>query len=233
MKVTPAPFYKLDVQLRSIGSTGLGNNARSLHDSCGSEEIRVVNPVSSFRKKTRESKSATKADKQERSVKFLVDEKDNMITDVQTFQKYSKAELDDIFWSSNERVDFLHTARYDCDDVTLDEGALLDDLDDIHSMSFEMDHETSRETMSKWVLTVGRGLERSVMVSIRRSRKKHNKAVLKCQAKHWEKGTSIGALTKVLRSQSRKSSIKASNFAELMALADEYAASSDAMDTSR
>ena len=110
--------------------TKISMRTKSFHDSLGSAEINVYPIISgsSFRSKKKPKDVPVK----KQSVQFQVDAQDEIIADVQIFERYSDEELKEVFWSPATRTEFVTIARYDCDDVLLEEADLVEDLDEIY-----------------------------------------------------------------------------------------------------
>lgn len=236
---TATTFMK---DLRSLKGRSHNKNG-TLHDSCGSEEFRVNSMFlsSSFRTKRKHmvscdpsqefaSGTATTTSSSTtpiKAVRFQVNASSGAIApEVYTFPRYSPAEVRDVCWSPTTRTEFLNFARYDCDDITLDEADLLEQLDETYlNSTATVDLSSSnRETelAIHWAQTTGRGLESAVMESLRKSRRKHVKGVLKCQEKYRNSYGSSETMVRLLRKQSMKSSTKAATFACLLAVGDQH-----------
>lgn len=172
---------------------------------------------------------STSASRNQRRVKFLVDDDDDVITQVILFPKFRREDAANLYWSSDQRQDFVFNLKADADDMQLDHSCHIDQIEEIYanSLAQEVDSEEAKDgirTIMQWsTKTEGRGLEGLVMNSLRQSRRRCIRNVLKLQ-QSFPDDINYEESSKQLRKRSRRYSRNAEEFSFLLALGDSAAA---------
>lgn len=202
-------------------------------DSLSSAETRVDDIVPSKEFSVQESSEfddtsstmSTYASRKEKRVKFLVDDDDDIVAQVIFFPTFHQDNAADLYWSSQQRQEFVFNLKADADDIQIDHSYQIDQLDEIYqtSLSQEVGSEETKKgirIIMNWSRkTEGRGLEGLVMTSMRKSRRRCIRSVLKLQ-QSFPDNISYEEAARQLRKRSRRCSRNAEEFSFLLALGD-------------